>query len=479
MLDFYWAFWSMGVVAYRYCSVSTSGAIEWPQVFSDWPVDRFYQDFEMANVLATATNPGFRPQLEQLFRDCREVAATLLLVETWAELGDSMAELQQVLAECEAIGLQVYALMDGPLNNPQLLANRPPAPKFGGADLQKQLRSRSIQKGHAKNRLQALPPPGRVPFGYVRSSSTDRRPSAQCYVIDPVAAPIVKALFDQFLLFGSVRGAVRYLQQNYGKTISPSTALRWLTSPVYRGHLEYATGDVIRDTHGAIMLPDEAAQVDRLLQRNRRVPKRAASSSRSLSGLVICKLCKSSMTVASVSPRKKSKPTYLYLRPTDCRACELGLRKKCSAIGYDEILKSVIDKICDELPKAIAPLPVEQLKQVSQQLEQQVLDKQKILAQVEELEVAQVLDAETVMLRSYKLRAEISVLQSSQSRLPPTNLVSIADTVSIPAFWEDLSEPERRFYLREFLRRVEWVRVDSKVPSSDHQSWSIELVFTF
>jgi DNA invertase Pin-like site-specific DNA recombinase len=448
----------MRVVAYRYCS--SSGPIEWSSVFAAWPIDRFYEDFEMANVLGDGKTPGFRPQLEQLLGDVRAVAADLLLVEHWAELADSMAGLQQVLADCGAIGLKVCALADGP-----------PTPNSGGAEqivnfnvIQTQLRSRSIQQGHARNRLQALPPPGRVPFGYVRS--------AQCYEIDPVAAPIVKALFDQFLLFGSVRGAVRYLKQNFGKTLSPSTALRWLTSPVYRGHLEYSTGDVIRDTHGALMSSDEAAQVDRLLQRNRRLPKRAASSGRSLSGLVICKTCNSSMTIASVVPRKKSKPTYLYLRPTDCQACELGLGKKCGTIAYDEVLQRVIDQICDELPKAIAPLPVEQLKQVSDRLEQQILNKQKILEQVKILETTEVLDAETAMLRSYKLRTEISILKSSQSRLPPTNLVSIAETVSIPDFWEGLSEPERRFYLREFLRRVDWIR-------SSSQGWTIELVFTF
>ncbi len=477
----------MLVVAYRYCLLSSSGAIAWPDCFASWGVDRFYQDFAMSSVLGDGTNLGFRPQLEQLLKDC-EGARELLLVETLAELGDSMGAVERVLADCQAIGLKVCALT----SSSPTLANCPPAPKIGGAEpknlfqsppelgdlggreivphiadfnaLQKQLRSRSIQQGHARNRLQALPPPGRVPFGYVRLQ--------QCYVIDPVAAPVVKALFDQFLLFGSVRGAVRYLKQNFGKTISPSTALRWLTSSVYRGHLEYATGDVIRDTHEAIVSPDEAAQVDRLLQRNRRVPKRAASSGRSLSGLVICKRCQSSMTVASVSPRKKTKPTYLYLRPTDCKACELGLGKTCGAIGYDEVLKAVIDQICDELPRAIAPLPVDQLKQISEQLEQQILNKQKILDQVADLETRQVLDPETAMLRSYKLRAEIAVLQSSKSRLPPTNLVSIAETVSIPAFWDGLSEPERRFYLREFLRRVEWVR-------SSSQGWTIELVFTF
>jgi DNA invertase Pin-like site-specific DNA recombinase len=468
----------MRVVAYRYCA--SSGPIEWSPVFAAWPIDRFYEDFEMANVLGDGKTPGFRPQLQQLLGDGREVAADLLLVENWAELADSMVGLEQVLADCGAIGLKVCALDGPPTPNsggaePQESVQSPPElGDLGGQEvvpqianfnaIQTQLRSRSIQQGHARNRLQALPPPGRVPFGYVRS--------AQCYEIDPVAAPIVKALFDQFLLFGSVRGAVRYLKQNFGKTLSPSTALRWLTSPVYRGHLEYSTGDVIRDTHGALMSADEAAQVDRLLQRNRRLPKRAASSSRSLSGLVICKTCSSSMTIASVVPRKKSKPTYLYLRPTDCQACELGLGKKCGAIGYDEVLNAVIDKICDELPKAIAPLPVEQLKQVSDRLEQQILNKQKILEQVKTLETTEVLDAETATLRSYKLRAEISVLQSSQSRLPPTNLRSIADTVSIPAFWEGLSEPERRFYLREFLRRIEWVR-------SSSQGWTIELVFTF
>jgi DNA invertase Pin-like site-specific DNA recombinase len=469
----------MRVVAYRYCS--SSGPIEWSSVFAAWPIDRFYEDFEMANVLGDGKTPGFRPQLEQLLGDVRAVAADLLLVEHWAELADSMAGLQQVLADCGAIGLKVCALADGPPTpnsggaEPQDSVQSPPElGDLGGQGvvdqianlngIQKELRSRSIQQGHARNRLQAMPPPGRVPFGYVRT--------AQCYVIDPVAAPIVKALFDQFLLFGSVRGAVRYLKQNFGKTLSPSTALRWLTSPVYRGHLEYSTGDVIRDTHGALMSSDEAAQVDRLLQRNRRLPKRAASSGRSLSGLVICKTCNSSMTIASVAPRKKSKPTYLYLRPTDCQACELGLGKKCGTIAYDEVLQRVIDQICDELPKAIAPLPVEQLKQVSDRLEQQILNKQKILEQVKMLETKEVLDAETAMLRSYKLRAEIAVLQSSQSKLPPTNLVSIAETVSIPDFWVGLSEPERRFYLREFLRRVEWVR-------SSSQGWTIELVFTF
>lgn len=532
----------MRVVVYRYCLLLSSDSPPSPDPFSQWisqwNVDRFYQDLETLE--PKTLHPIQRPQLEQLFQDCRDRAADFLLIDRWDDLADSLEELQQVIATCQALRLKIHVrstpnpdfathltthlvphltadcttdlehatLEYTPLENISLehtplehaikretASDKDSEPTLTTLNaLQKQFRSRSIQQGHARNRLQALPPPGRVPYGYQRSP--------QCYVIDPSAAPIVKAFFDQFLLFGSVRGAVRYLKQNYHKTLSPSTALRWLTSPVYRGHLEYASGDVIRNTHPPILLSEEAAQVDRLLQRNRRVPKRAASSSRSLSGLVICKACQSSMTVTSVTSRKKSTANYLYLRPTHCQAKSLGLKKNCSAIDYSEILQRVIDKICHDLPKAIAPFPIEKLQQISQQLEQQISNKLKNIVQVEELESTGILDSETAQLRSYKLRTEIAALQSQQSRLPPTNLVSIAETLSIPAFWADLSESERRFYLREFLQRVEWI--PGQLTNSNNQSpiaspsttiqltnpqvtevsagdrdWSIELVFTF
>mgnify|MGYP003339245554 CR=1 FL=1 len=133
-----------------------------------------------------------------------------------------------------------------------------------------------IREGHARNRLKGLPPPGRAPYGYRRGK--DR------YTIDRAAAAVVKDFFEHFLLYGSLRGAVRHLAQRYGKKISTSTAQRWLTHPVYRGDLCYQKGEVVRDTHTALISREEAAQIDRLLRRNHRLPPRTAGTCRSLAG---------------------------------------------------------------------------------------------------------------------------------------------------------------------------------------------------
>jgi hypothetical protein len=114
-----------------------------------------------------------------------------------------------------------------------------------------------------------------------------------------------------------LRGAVRYLAQKYGKKISVSTGRRWLTNSVYRGDTAYQNGEVISNTHVPIISREEAAQIDRLLRRNRRLQPRSASAPRSLAGLVICQECQSAMTVVRVTIRHK-KNEYLYLRPINC-----------------------------------------------------------------------------------------------------------------------------------------------------------------
>jgi len=82
-----------------------------------------------------------------------------------------------------------------------------------------------------------------------------------------------------------------------------------------------------------------------------------------------------------------------------------------------------------------------------------------------------VLDAETYQLRTYKLHTEISALQAKLATLPPVNLRSVAQAVSIEQFWLDLSESERRFYFREFIRSIELIRQDTE--------WQLQLIFIF
>ena len=317
--------------------------------------------------------------------------------------------------------------------------------------------AQSPAKGHAQRRLNALPPPGRAPYGYCRTEAG--------YVVDRAAAPVVQAFFEQFLLFGSLRGAVRYLADRYDHRISPSTGLRWLTSPVYRGHLAYGNGDVIRETHEALMQAEEAAQIDRLLVRNRQLPRRAASSVRSLSGLVKCEHCRSSFTVVKAAPRQRSRADserdeYLYLRPTACSGRE---GSACGSLRYEPVLQQLIQQIGQEFPIAIEQMArspmAAQLGQAKQSIEQGIIHRKELIQQLPTLLETGLLTPELVKIRQYQLQTEISQLEQSRSSLPPENLRSIAQTVSIPEFWADLSEAERRVYFRELLRRV-WVQGD-------------------
>lgn len=429
----------MQTVAYEYRDPRlTSGKdpVIWGQ-----QVDQVYQDFA-----------PLRSQLQALFQICQTGNIDRLLLQHLADLGDSVAEICDRLNQLEALGVTVL------VSNPESPDQISPLPSWPQLEaLQAEQRRRRICQGHARNRLQRLPPPGRAPYGYRRGNDH--------YGLDRRTAPIVKDFFEHFLLYGSLRGAVRYLEASHGKKISVSTGRRWLTSPVYRGDLAYHDDQVVLNTHPAIVSREEAAQVDRLLHRNHRLSPRAASAPRSLAGLVACRECQSSMTISRVTtPRQQQE--YLYLRPKTCPRSP-----RCAAIAYQQVLDCTVQHICSDLPQAIAELHQPEMGQLKQRLDTQIADKQRVLDQLPDLVARQILDQETADLRAYKLQTAIAAHQNQLAQLPPVNLKETAQAVSIPQFWQDLSEVERRFYFREFIRRVEIVRRD--------QIWSLKLIFNF
>jgi DNA invertase Pin-like site-specific DNA recombinase/predicted metal-binding protein len=410
-----------------------------------WEVDRVYQDL------------SDRTQLEQLFTDCTEEPADYLLIQRLEELGDSVVEISDRIHQLETLGTEIVAIeTPGSIQEfSQSLTQRADLIQLL-AQIQTTQHSRQIRKGHARNRIKALPPPGKAPFGYRRGK--DR------YALDRAAAPVIKEFFEHFLLYGSLRGAVRYLAQKYHKKISVTTGRRWLTNPVYRGDLAYKNGEVIANTHIPIISRQEAAQIDRLLRRNQQLPPRTASCSRSLSGLVVCGQCQATMTVTRVSTYRGDRE-YLYLRSPHCPQ-----QPKCKAIAYNEILQKTIDRICQDLPVAVAQLQTPD-NAIKQNITAAIAEKAQILDQLQELCDRHILDEETRQLRAYKLRTEISQLQRQLAELPPVNLKETAQAVSIPQFWLDLTESERRFYFREFIRQIQIDRQET--------SWQLRIYFIF
>jgi DNA invertase Pin-like site-specific DNA recombinase len=416
----------MQIIAYTYTDplIEESPPIEiW-----GWEIDRVYRDL------------GARHELDRLLQDSSDRTVDYVLVRRLDELGDSVRAVRQVLAKLQASQIQLITTetqIEPQLNLLQLIDK-----------IQSDLVSRRMRQGHAHNRLKYLPPPGKAPYGYRRTKDK--------YTIDKSAAPVVKDFFDRFIIYGSLRGAVRYLEQKYHKKIAASTGLRWLSNPVYRGDTAYHHHEVISDTHAAILSRDEAAQIDRLLRRNRRLPPRTASAPRSLAGLVNCRHCGQNLTVTTVSaPHRVEK--YLYLRPTHC-----DRQPKCKSISYDRVLNATIERICTDLPLAVSQANLPNLDGFKAKISQDISDKQQTIERLPGLIGEGMLDApqerlrqqETVDLQAYQLKTEISQLQDRLAAFPPVNLQSLAQTVSISQFWLDLSESERRFYFREFMQSI-------------------------
>jgi DNA invertase Pin-like site-specific DNA recombinase len=438
-------------------------------------IDRIYEDL------------GGRLSWQQLLEDCQIKPPKYLLIRRLEELGDSLIEISDRLNLIESLGVEVIAIeqdyRSSNLNNNNLKDFKLNLIKIL-EEVGKVQRSSKIKQGHARNRIKAIPPPGKAPYGYRRGKDK--------YAIDRSTSPVVKDFFERFLLFGSLRGAVRYLEKRYGKKISVSTGKSWLTNSIYRGDLCYKNGEVIRNTHLPIISREEAAQIDRLLRRNSLLPSRTASAPRSLAGLVVCRECSSSMKITKVTTKNK-KQEYLYLRPTNCTRS-----KKCRAIAYQDVFNKTIEKICQDLLIAVSKLNMSNIGNVKEVLTQDIDRKQKILQQLSNLKEENILDEETANLRSYKLKTEISELENKIAQLPPMNLTSIANSVSIPQFWLDLSEVERRFYFREFIRQIEIIRspdkamdgrrcfqrksfandVSETVQSQD-SNWNLGIVFIF
>ncbi|MGD1714209.1 recombinase family protein [Dapis sp. BLCC M172] len=436
----------MKIIAYLYTNPLFETAPD-PAIWG-WEVDQIYQDL------------GDRQQLRQLLQDCHTQPVNYLLIRQLEELGDSVEEVCDRLTQLESLNIKIIPLKsDIKINQPT--STNTQTTKTDLLKLLNQIRqnqhSRKIRQAHARNRIKAIPPPGKAPYGYRRGK--DR------YTLDRSAAPVVKDFFESFLLFGSLRGAVRHIEKKYGKKISVTTGRRWLTNPVYRGDLQYQNGEVISNTHLPIISREEAAQVERLLQRNRLMAPRTASAPHSLAGLVVCTECQSPMITARVTTFRKDKE-YLYLRPKSCPR-----KRKCKALAYGKILEETIEIICRELPLAVAALEMPNMDGIKSTIKQNISDKQEILSQLPNLITNGIFDQETADLRTYKLKTEIAQLESQLNQLPPVNLLETAKAVSIPQFWWDLSESERRFYLREFISKIEIIRQDT--------NWDLQVIFIF
>ncbi|WP_017326456.1 recombinase family protein [Synechococcus sp. PCC 7336] len=365
----------------------------------------------------------------EYFSGTAEDSALLLL--SVAELGDTVTQVAQQLQAWSDRAVEVWVVD----KNGVQTSRDATAVETWLAGLPLQLKSRQISAGHALSRLQRKPPPGPAPFGYCRQGDV--------YQLEGDRAAIVRTFFDNFLLFGSIRGAVKSLQVERGETVSISTARRWLTSAVYRGDLTFKDGVTLRDTHPALLSREEAAQIDRWMRRNRQISRRSASAPRALAGLAICQTCQQPLRIVQATQKQRQK-VYRYLRCDRCRYSH----------DYDRVLQATVKIVCQQLPAKTANFSQTPVAELKKCIDLQLKANESILNSFDSKNSAIApLDLRD-QLQRYRLEGENAALNQTLEQLPPENLAAIAQTLSIESFWLDLTEPEQRSYLREFIRQI-------------------------
>ena len=439
----------MTTIAYTY----TEPTIDEIPDLSIWglEVEQVYQDI------------GQREQLQQLLKDCQDLTPNYLLIRHLAEFGDSLLAVNQVIDTLESLGIEIIAIAQNYNSSKfKIIDNSAKKEQLRAIwqEIEQQHQHRTLKQAHAHNRLNILPPPGKAPYGYLRGTDS--------YIIDKATAPILKDFFSRFLLFASLRDCVQYLQQKYQKKISVSTARYWLTNPVYRGDLIYQNHQIIPNTHNPIISREEAAQIDRILKSHRRFQPRSATAKHCLAGLVKCDLCDLPLRITQVTCRKSPKK-YLYFSPTKCLH-----NPRCKSIDYQQVLSTTINKICTDLPQEISQLKSLDISSLQTQILTKLEQKKQLLAQIPNLLQQQIFEEQTAKIRAYQLKTEIAQLQNQLNTLPPANLVTVANNISIPQFWNDLSEAEKRLYFREFIKQIK-----IKLPSKLNPVWQLSLNFIF
>jgi hypothetical protein len=172
------------------------------------------------------------------------------------------------------------------------------------------------------------------------------------------------------------------------------------------------------------------------------------------------------MTITPIKVKHKQQE-YLYLRPMNC-----PLKPTCKGIHYQEFLAQTIDKICLDLPQKVSQLKLPNLEMIKSKITKAITEKEQLIETVKHLTEQGILDEETCQLRIYKINTEIYQLQANLSQLPPDNLTQITKVVAVAEFWLGLSEEERRFYFREFIKQIKIIRYDQR-------QFDLDLVFVF
>lgn len=215
-----------------------------------------------------------------------------------------------------------------------------------------------------------------APYGYEKHPEEKGR-----LVVDPIAAPVVKEIFQSFLESGSIIGIVKQLseqkietpsayrhlthtQKRFSGMWNESMVRRILTNPTYAGHVTQNRSKkinykidkkqtlpkeewmIVRNTHEAIVSDRDFEEVQ--LRMRTRSYKTSKGNEHLLTGLAYCADCGSPMTYVRESETRTYMVCQGYRRGGRVKLCTSHCIREDSVIAA---IQGALKEFTDTLPK--------------------------------------------------------------------------------------------------------------------------------
>ncbi len=278
-------------------------------------------------------------------------------------------------------------------------------------------------------------PAGRLPLGYRRKAGEKNEIEP-----DPETAPVVKAIFEEYLAQSC---SVADLRRKYGLN-DKNQLYRILRNPLYIGKVEY-DGKIYPGHHEPIVSEDLFERANALLPGERHAPRPTRQKYQYLlQGLVICK-CGKRMTVYSM--RKKNGTRYAYYKCQDTLGCKFLVNaERLDQAVLDQVLAIATDPEYirarwEDYQRQKAAEDAEKQKLIRKS-ETEIAEARKEVDNIDRLFLSGVVTPENAAHWNEKLTAARSNLERLQShhQVVLNNLAEIHDADELPKVLEQIRE---------------------------------------
>lgn len=262
-------------------------------------------------------------------------------------------------------------------------------------------------------------------------------------VIDPIAAEMVRDIFNQYEKIVSIRKVLAYVKENY-EHIYYNPLRNILSNTLYIGIHPNGT----KNYCPPIISTEQFYNVQRLLKRNQKVyVQQGEKSSYIFAGVLKCKFCNCTLVGNRLKKYNKTVGTYIY----KVYKCQNNYRNHLCSNKYhipetNILEKYLINNIKTLLSDYIATISKEKTQNKKGENSKQIKNIKRRMDKLKELYLEDLIDKEIYKSDYEDLKLQLDKITSSQTKKDTSNLSVLQDflKLDIDSIYKTLNDTEKR-----------------------------------